>query len=112
MLPQLKRKLLAARKADYRCEAAHHRLGAQLARQDTKEWIVNRRERTHRLIELGGLVVKSGLDQLLADDRAAIYGGLMELVLQLQDEQRRQTIALWRRQGQRAFKATPSGDHS
>ena len=40
---------------------------------------MNRRERTHRLIELGGLVVKSGLDQLLRDDRAAIYGGLLEL---------------------------------
>ncbi len=65
---------------------------------------MNRRERTHRLIELGGLVVKSGLDTLLDDDRAALYGGLLELVFQLQGEQPEQIAMLWRRRGQRAFK--------
>lgn len=66
---------------------------------------MNRRERTHRLIELGGLVVKSGLDTLLEDDRAALYGGLLELVLQLQPDQKG-TIAIWRRRGQIAFRAS------
>ena len=71
---------------------------------------MNRRERTHRLIELGGLVVKSGLDQLLRDDRAAIYGGLLELVLQLQCEQVEQIAMLWRHRGQRAFKPACEDD--
>ena len=66
---------------------------------------MNRRERTHHLIELGGLVVKSGLDTLLEDDRAALYGGLLELVLQLQPDQK-ETIAVWRRRGQIAFRTS------
>ncbi len=66
---------------------------------------MNRRERTHRLIELGGLVVKSGLDTLLEDDRAALYGGLLELVLQLQPAQKK-TIAVWRHRGQIAFRTS------
>ena len=67
---------------------------------------MNRRERTHRLIELGGLVVKSGLDQLLNDDRAALYGALLELVLQLGSEETEQIVILWRRRGQKAFLST------
>ena len=68
---------------------------------------MNRRERTHRLIELGGLVVKSGLDNLLKDDRAALYGALLELVFQINCEGPEQTITLWRRRGQRAFRSMP-----
>jgi hypothetical protein len=36
-----------------------------------------RRARTRRLIELGGLVHKSGLADRLGDDRAALIGALM-----------------------------------
>ena len=66
---------------------------------------MKRRERTRHLIELGGLVVKSGLVELANDDRTVLYGAFLELVLQLQHETREQVIALWRRQGGRAFKA-------
>jgi len=65
---------------------------------------VKRRERTQHLIELGGLVVKAGLVNLVNDDRAALYGALLELVYLLQPETREPTIALWRRRGSRAFK--------
>jgi hypothetical protein len=41
---------------------------------------VQRRERTRHLIELGGLVQKAGLVELADDDRATIYGALLELV--------------------------------
>ena len=66
---------------------------------------MNRRERTHRLIELGELVVKSGLDRLLKDDRAALYGALLELVLQLGSEETDQIVILWRRRGQTTFRS-------
>lgn len=66
---------------------------------------MKRRERTRRLIELGGLVVKTGLDVLLDDDRAAIYGALLGLVQQADGEQRDEVVALWRRRGKRAFEA-------
>jgi hypothetical protein len=66
---------------------------------------VNRRERTKHLIELGGLVVKSGLVELTSDDRAALYGAFLELALALQGETREQTLALWHRRGSRAFKS-------
>ena len=39
-----------------------------------------RRERTRHLIELGGLVQKAGLVDLADDDRATLYGAMLELV--------------------------------
>jgi len=66
--------------------------------------MVKRRERTRYLIELGGLVKKSGLVELTNDDRAALYGGFLELAFVLQAETREQTLTLWRRRGSRAFK--------
>ena len=65
---------------------------------------MKRRERTRRLIELGGLVVKSGLVELTGDDRAALYGAFLELVFVLQGENREQTLTLWRRRGKRGFR--------
>lgn len=66
---------------------------------------MQRRERTHRLIELGGLVHKSGLADLVEDDRAILYGALLSLAEALSREDRQATLALWRRRGQRAFSA-------
>jgi hypothetical protein len=65
---------------------------------------VKRRERTKHLIELGGLVVKSGLVDLTSDDRAALYGAFLELAFALHGENREQTLALWARRGSRAFR--------
>jgi hypothetical protein len=67
-------------------------------------WAIKRRERTRHLIELGGLVVKSGLVELTNDDRAALYGALLEIADNLRAEQREQLLALWRRRGSRSFK--------
>ena len=64
---------------------------------------MKRRERTRHLIELGGLVVKSGLIELTKDDRATLYGAFLELAFTLQAENREQVIALWHRQGSRAL---------
>ncbi|WP_293468401.1 conjugal transfer protein TraD [Phenylobacterium sp.] len=66
---------------------------------------MQRRERTHRLIELGGLVQKSGLADLVDDDRATLYGALLALTETLSPADRQATLALWRRRGQRAFAA-------
>ena len=66
---------------------------------------MQRRERTHRLIELGGLVQKSGLADLVEDDRATLYGALLALAETLSPADRQATLALWRRRGQRAFAA-------
>ncbi|WP_231562342.1 conjugal transfer protein TraD [Sphingomonas sp. 35-24ZXX] len=73
------------------------------ARNDTRDWQVKRRERTRRLIELGGLMVKSGIDQLVDDDRAVIYGLLVEAAAKVRDAGGPQQITLWRRRGARAF---------
>ncbi|WP_446655380.1 conjugal transfer protein TraD [Blastomonas sp.] len=73
---------------------------------------MKRRERTRRLIELGGLIVKSGIDQLVDDDRAVIYGLLVEAAAKIRDAGGPQQITLWRRRGARAFaadKATRDG---
>jgi hypothetical protein len=64
--------LNSATLAERRTTAARHRLEAARARTATRAWVVNRRERTRQLIELGGLVAKSGLVELTGDDRAAL----------------------------------------
>lgn len=69
---------------------------------------MQRRERTRHLIELGGLVQKSGLVDLADDDRATIYGALLELVGKARSDVAGDTLALWKRRGKRAFDAEGS----
>lgn len=73
------------------------------ARNDTREWQVKRRERTRQLIELGGLVAKAGLIDATDDDRAVIFGILVEAAAKLGGPDREQQLLLWRRRGKRAF---------
>ena len=70
-----------------------------------RSWVVQRRERTRHLIELGGLVQKAGLDDLAGDDRATIYGALLELVGKARSDDAGDTRVLWKRRGKRAFDA-------
>jgi len=65
-----------------------------------------RRERTRRLIEYGGLVVKAGLAELLEDNRTMLYGGFLTLCAQLgehADPPPASVKELWERRGRRAF---------
>lgn len=64
---------------------------------------MKRRERTHHLIELGGLVVKAGLVELTDDDRAVLYGAFLATAVMLRGEQREEALVHWRRRGKRAF---------
>jgi hypothetical protein len=85
---------------------ALHRLHLQIARSDKRAWVVKRRERTRQLIELGGLVAKAGLVELTDDDRAVMFGLLVEAAATLRSESREQALVLWRRRGRRAFEAS------
>ena len=64
---------------------------------------MTRRERTHQLIELGGLVLKAGIVELVDDDRAVILGMLCEAAGRLRSEDAERQRARWRRRGQREF---------
>ncbi len=64
---------------------------------------MKRRERTRQLIELGGLVAKAGLIELADDDRAVIFGVLVEAAARLRGDDREAALMLWRRRGKRAF---------
>ncbi|HTU11511.1 MAG TPA: conjugal transfer protein TraD [Allosphingosinicella sp.] len=64
---------------------------------------MNRRERTRQLIELGGLVAKSGLVELTEDDRVVIFGVLVAATASLQGDDRDRALTVWRRRGKRAF---------
>ena len=66
---------------------------------------MQRRERTRHLIELGGLVQKSGLVELTDDDRATLYGAMLGLAARARDEDGEQALTLWKRRGKRAFKS-------
>ncbi|WP_425568872.1 conjugal transfer protein TraD [Stakelama sediminis] len=96
--------LAAGRAALRRTTAAHNRLQAQQARHDRRAWQMKRRERTRRLIELGGLVAKAGLVELTDDDRAVILGVLVEAAATLRSADGQRQLVVWRRRGQRAFK--------
>jgi Conjugal transfer protein TraD len=96
------RQTLAAIK---RAKAMTHRVEASQRRTDTRQWVMDRRERTRHLIELGGLVQKAGLVELTDDDRAVMLGAFLAVAGKLQGEEREQAIMLWRRRGGRAFEA-------
>ena len=85
------------------------------ALHDSRDWVQERRARTRQLIELGGLVQKAGLVELLQDDRAALLGAMMDLAGQLRGGREEgvgagartpaQLAAAWRHRGLRAFEA-------
>ena len=66
---------------------------------------MKRRARTRHLIELGGLVQKSGLVDLAGDDRAVLYGAFLDIASMLQGNDREDRMTLWRKRGSRAFKS-------
>lgn len=86
-----------------RTAAAARRAEAVLSRTDTRAWVMQRRERTRQLIELGGLVQKAGLVELCGDDRAMLYGALLQLQSALVGERAAEVQAQARRRGKRAF---------
>ena len=71
---------------------------------------MKRRERTRQLIELGGLIAKAGLVELADDDRAVIFGVLVEAAARLRSDEREQALALWRRRGKRALEGASNGN--
>ena len=97
--------LVATEQALARNIAARRRAESGQRRHDTREWVVERRERTRHLIELGGLVQKSGLVELAGDDRATLYGAMLTVAAKLRGEEREQALVLWKRKGKRAFDA-------
>lgn len=97
--------LVATEQALARNTAARRRAEAGQRRHDTREWVVERRERTRHLIELGGLVQKSGLVELADDDRATLYGAMLDLAGRVGEADGANALALWKRRGKRAFDA-------
>jgi len=95
--------MISVEAAARRAVAARNRLLVKRARHDTRAWQVKRRERTRQLIELGGLVAKAGLVELTDDDRAVIFGLLVEAAATLRSERRDEALTLWGRRGKRAF---------
>jgi len=75
-----------------------------------RTWQVERRQRTRHLIELGGLVVKSGVVNLTGDDRAMIYGALLWMADKLNSEDGGRARELWAGKGKEAFEVErPAG---
>jgi hypothetical protein len=61
---------------------------------------MDRRARTRRLIELGGLVQKSGLVVIANDDRALILGALILAVQNLKNPEAKEKRERWRAIGE------------
>jgi hypothetical protein len=77
-----------------------------------RTWQVERRRRTRRLIELGGLVVKAGVVDLTGDDHTMIYGALLWMADKLRSDERDKALALWAAKGKQAFAVDRSTDTS
>lgn len=93
-----------------RLAVLRNRLDLARARDDKRDWVQERRARTRQLIELGGLVQKAKLVELVDDDRATLLGALLEIAGRLQEDERQEETpadlkARWRRRGSRAFDA-------
>jgi hypothetical protein len=73
---------------------------------------MQRRERTRHLIELGGLVQKAGLVELTDDDRATLYGALLDLAGRGHSDDSADMLALWKRRGKRAFDSEAEGSEA
>ncbi|WP_449468727.1 conjugal transfer protein TraD [Sphingobium chungangianum] len=73
---------------------------------------MRRKERTRQLIELGGLVQKAGLVDLADNDRATLYGALLELAGRARGDDAGHVLALWKRRGHRAFDAEAESQES
>ena len=101
--------LAAMHKAETKLAQARRRVEAAARRADTRGWVVARRERTRHLIELGGLVQKAGLVDLTDDDRATLYGAMLDLAARAQGEDADNMLTLWKRRGKRAFDAEAEG---
>ena len=91
------------------------RLERARTRDDSRQWVQDRRTRTRQLIELGGLVQKAGLIELLEDDRATMLGALLSLADQLhahgQAEEDPVSLKVrWRRRGLRIFDANKQAE--
>ena len=65
---------------------------------------MDRRARTRKLIELGGLVQKSGLVTVANDDRALILGALLFVAKNLEGPSAKDKRAEWRALGEAALK--------
>src|SRR3954470_23726440 len=111
----LRRELQATTTALRRTTAALRRAEAARVRTDTRAWMQDRRARTRRLIELGGLVQKSGLPARLAaaeaeDERAVILGALLTLSRVLATPNptvnAADLIARWRAAGRAALRSS------
>ncbi len=61
---------------------------------------MDRRARTRKLIELGGLVAKSGLVAATNDDRALILGALMVIAKNLEGPDGKDKQSRWRAMGE------------
>lgn len=111
----LLRKLQATAAQLRRLTVQQNRLTLARARHDTRDWVQERRARTRQLIELGGLVQKAGLVELLDDDRATLLGAMLELADRLQAQgnggqeiSRADLLMCWRRRGLSVFGADKS----
>ncbi len=74
-----------------------------------RTWQVERRKRTRHLIELGGLVVKSGIVDLSGDDRAMLYGVMIWIAEKLKSDDGQRARTLWAEKGKQAFATERKG---
>jgi hypothetical protein len=68
-----------------------------------------RQDHTRHLIELGGLVVKAGIVDLIGDDRALIYGALIWVAEKLRSNQGEYAREVWTGKGEQAFEVESEG---
>ena len=103
---QLHNQLKMTLRAERRLKPAINRTFAVLQRLDHTAWVMDRRARTRKLIELGGLVQKSGLVTVANDDRALILGALVLAAWNLENPEDKEKRERWRAIGEEEMGAS------
>lgn len=84
-------------------DSNRHPLIASPARHETRDWQMQRRDRTRQLIELVGSIATSGLIDLTEGDPSVIFGIFVEAISKVGGEDKESLLRLWRRRRKRAF---------
>ncbi|WGF91071.1 conjugal transfer protein TraD [Marinivivus vitaminiproducens] len=78
-----------------------------MARNDPREWVQARRERTRHLIQMGGLVDKAGLADLTDHKNNTLLGALLLVAERLAKDDTGSFRETCRQRGRAAFDADP-----
>jgi Conjugal transfer protein TraD len=79
------------------------RVEAALSRSDQRQLVMQRYRRRHYLIELGSLVEKAGLIDVVGGDPVTLFGAILSLVTQAESADAHKLLPSWHQSGEKSL---------